>query len=128
MNPIVVSTWRFGLPANQPAWEFLKNGGSALDAVVQGVEIAERDPDVKSVGYGGYPNAECEVECDAAVIDGRTLGYGAVAGLKNIANATAVARCVMEKTNHVLLVGTGALKFAQNQIYLFRNLLKWLNF
>lgn len=112
MNPIVVSTWRFGLPANQPAWEILKNGGTALDAVVQGVEVAERDPDVKSVGYGGYPNAEGQIEVDAAVIDGRTLGYGAVAGLKNIATPTAVARLVMEKTNHVLLVGDGALKFA----------------
>ncbi|MDP6037919.1 MAG: N(4)-(beta-N-acetylglucosaminyl)-L-asparaginase, partial [Candidatus Latescibacteria bacterium] len=115
MNPIVVSTWRFGLSANQPAWEILKNRGTALDAVVQGVEVAERDPDVKSVGYGGYPNAEGEVEVDAAVVDGRTLGYGAVAGLKNIATPTAVARQVMEKTRHVLLVGDGALTFAQAQ-------------
>ena len=60
MSHIVVSTWRFGLASNQPAWKILKNGGSALDAVVRGVEVAERDPAVKSVGFGGYPNAEGE--------------------------------------------------------------------
>ncbi len=115
MSPIVVSTWRFGLASNQPAWEILKSGGSALDAVVRGVEVVERDPAVKSVGFGGYPNAEGEVEVDAAVVDGHTLGYGAVAGLRNIATPTAVARCVMEETDHVLLVGDGALKFARSQ-------------
>ena len=93
----------------------MKQGGSALDAVIQGVEVAERDPAVKSVGYGGYPNAEGEVEVDAAVVDGRSLGYGAVAGLKNIATPTAVARRVMEKTDHVFLVGEGALQFARTQ-------------
>ena len=115
MSHIVVSTWRFGLSSNQPAWEILKSGGSALDAVVRGVEVAERDPAVKSVGFGGYPNAEGEVEVDAAVMDGRTLGYGAVAGLRKIATPTAVARRVMEKTDHVFLVGNGALKFARAQ-------------
>ena len=115
MSHIVVSTWRFGLASNQPAWEILKSGGSALDAVVRGVEVAERDPAVKSVGFGGYPNAEGEVEVDAAVVDGRTLGYGAVAGLRKIATPTAVARRVMEKTDHVFLVGNGALKFARTQ-------------
>ena len=115
MSHIVVSTWRFGLSSNQPAWEILKNGGSALDAVVRGVEVAERDPAVKSVGFGGYPNAEGEVEVDAAVMDGRTLGYGAVAGLRKIATPTAVARRVMEKTDHVFLVGNGVLKFARAQ-------------
>ena len=82
---------------------------------MRGVEVAERDPAVKSVGFGGYPNAEGEVEVDAAVVDGCTLGYGAVAGLRNIATPTAVARRVMEKTDHVLLVGNGALKFARAQ-------------
>lgn len=115
MPPIVISTWRFGLNANQPAWKILQSNGHALDAVVEGVAVAERDPEVKSVGYGGYPNAEGIVEVDAAVIDGRTLGYGAVAGLKNIATPTAVARLVMEKTNHVLLVGEGARAFAHQQ-------------
>jgi len=115
MIPLVVSTWRFGLTANQPAWEILQSAGSALDAVVAGVEVAERDPEVKSVGYGGYPNAEGIVEVDGAVMDGRTLGYGAVAGLQQIATPTAVARQVMEKTKHVMLIGDGAQQFALAQ-------------
>lgn len=113
MIPIVISTWRFGLQANQPAWQILQKGGTALDAVVAGVAVAEQDPEVKSVGYGGYPNANGEVEVDAAIINGRTLGYGAVTGLKNIATPTAVARLVMEKTPHVMLTGQGALNFAK---------------
>ena len=123
VNPIVVSTWRFGLKANEPAWRLLGEGGSALDAVVVGVAVAERDPEVKSVGYGGYPNAEGDVEVDAAVMDGRTLGYGAVAGLKHIDTPAAVARLVMEKTPHVLLVGEGALAFARAQGFKERDLL-----
>lgn len=115
MTPIVVSTWRFGQKANQPAWEILQSGGTALDAVVAGVAVAEKDPEVKSVGYGGYPNANGEVEVDAAIINGRTLGYGAVTGLKHIATPTAVARLVMEKTAHVMLTGEGALQFARQQ-------------
>ncbi len=123
MNPIVMSTWRFGLKANESAWKILQSNGYALDAVVAGVAVAERDPEVKSVGYGGYPNAEGVVEVDAAIIDGRTLGYGAVAGLQGIANPTAVARLVMEKTNHVMLVGEGALAFARQQGFETCNLL-----
>lgn len=123
MNPIVVSTWTFGLKANVPAWSILNAGGCALDAVVEGVAVAERDPEVKSVGYGGYPNAEGVVEVDAAVMDGRSLGYGAVAGLRNIDTPTAVARRVMEKTDHVLLVGDGALAFAREEGFQERNLL-----
>jgi N4-(beta-N-acetylglucosaminyl)-L-asparaginase len=113
MTPLVVSTWRFGKVANLPAYEILQSGGSALDAVVAGVSVAEADPEVKSVGYGGYPNADGLVEVDAAIMDGRTLGYGAVTGLRHIANPTAVARLVMEKTPHVMLTGDGALKFAR---------------
>lgn len=123
MTPIVVSTWRFGQNANQPAWEILQSGGTALDAVVAGVAVAEKDPEVKSVGYGGYPNSEGEVEVDAAIINGRTLGYGAVTGLKNIATPTAVARLVMEKTAHVMLTGQGALNFARQHKFEENNLL-----
>ncbi|MBT4141022.1 MAG: glycosylasparaginase, partial [Candidatus Latescibacteria bacterium] len=123
MIPIVVSTWRFGQKANQPAWEILRSGGTALDAVVAGVAVAEEDPEVKSVGYGGYPNAEGEVEVDAAIINGRTLGYGAVTGLKNITNPTALARLVMEKTTHVMLTGNGALQFAREQNFQECNML-----
>jgi len=123
MIPIVVSTWSFGEKANQPAWEILQSGGTALDAVVKGVAVAELDPEVKSVGYGGYPNAAGEVEVDAAIINGRTLGYGAVTGLKNIATPTAVARLVMEKTAHVMLTGEGALNFARQHGFEEQNML-----
>jgi L-asparaginase/N4-(beta-N-acetylglucosaminyl)-L-asparaginase len=112
---IVVSTWKFGYDANQKAWAVLNDGGSALDAVVEGVSVTERDPAVRSVGYGGHPNAEGVVQVDGAVMDGRSLGYGAVAGLEGIATAAAVARCVMENTEHVLLVGEGARVFAVDQ-------------
>jgi isoaspartyl peptidase/L-asparaginase-like protein (Ntn-hydrolase superfamily) len=115
MIPIVVSTGRFGQIANRPAWEILQSGGSALDAVVAGVAVAEKDPEVRSVGYGGYPNAAGEVELDAAIVDGRTLGYGSVTGLRKIANPTAVARLVMEKTDHVMLTAEGAFNFARKQ-------------
>ena len=119
----VVSTWRFGLAANAAAWRALESGGSSMNAVVAGVAVAESDPDVKSVGYGGYPNADGVVEVDAAVMDGRTLGYGAVAGLQGIEHPTAVARRVMERTPHVMLVGAGALEFARAQTFQEKNLL-----
>ena len=112
---IVVSTWKFGFDANQKAWAVLKEGGSALDAVVQGVTVTELDPEVRSVGYGGHPNSEGIVQVDAAVMDGRTLGYGAVAGLERIATPAAVAQRVMVATEHVLLVGEGAHRFALEQ-------------
>ena len=112
---IIVSTWKFGLNANQKAWDVLSSGGSALDAAVEGVTVTELDPSVRSVGYGGHPNAEGVVQVDAAVMDGRTLGYGAVAGLEGIATPAAVARRVMEATEHILLVGEGARRFALEQ-------------
>ena len=123
MSEIVVSTWAFGERANVPGWEILKTAGSALDAVVAGVSVAEKDPEVKSVGYGGYPNADGEVEVDAAVMDGRNLGYGSVVALKNIDVPTAVARDVMEKTDHVMLAGEGALAFGRSQGYSEREML-----
>ena len=115
MSEVVVSTWAIGERANIPAWKILMEGGSALDAVVAGVSVAEKDPEVKSVGYGGYPNAEGEVEVDAAVMDGRNLGYGSVVALRNIDVATAVARDVMDKTDHVMLAGEGALSFGRRE-------------
>ena len=123
MSEVVVSTWAIGERANIPAWKILMEGGSALDAVVAGVSVAEKDPEVKSVGYGGYPNAEGEVEVDAAVMDGRNLGYGSVVALRNIDVATAVARDVMDKTDHVMLAGEGALSFGRREGYAEREML-----
>ncbi len=113
--PVVVSTWPFGLRANSAAMETLKRGGSALDAVEQGVQVVEADPEVTSVGYGGLPHAAGEVELDASVLDGNGLRCGGVAALRNILHPVSVARKVMEETPHVRLVGDGALRFARSQ-------------
>ena len=113
---LVVSTWWFGVAANGTAWEALRREGShPLDAVEAGTRVAEADPEVNSVGYGGLPNAEGVVQLDASVMRGDTLGCGAVASLENILHPVSVARRVMEATPHVLLVGPGALAFARAQ-------------
>lgn len=113
---LVVSTWWFGEAANGAAWEVLRAGDAhPLDAVEAGVRVPEADPAVNSVGYGGLPNAEGVVELDASVMRGDSLGCGAVAALRNILHPISVARRVMERTPHVLLVGEGALEFARAQ-------------
>jgi N4-(beta-N-acetylglucosaminyl)-L-asparaginase len=91
----------------------LKAGGDPLDAVIAGVNIVEDDPDDMSVGTGGLPNEDGVVELDASVMYGPTHSAGAVASLRNIKNPSRVARLVMERTDHVLIVGEGALKFAR---------------
>jgi len=104
-----------GLRATDKAMSMIKAGGDPLDAVIAGVNIVEDDPNDNSVGYGGLPNAEGVVELDASVMYGPTHSAGAVASLRNIKNPSKVARLVMEKTRHVLLVGEGALQFARSQ-------------
>jgi N4-(beta-N-acetylglucosaminyl)-L-asparaginase len=107
----VVSTWDFGVPANQAAWALLGKGGKALDAVEAGVMIPEADLHNHSVGRAGYPDRDGRVTLDASIMDGDGR-CGAVAALENIAHPIKVARKVMEDTPHVLLVGDGALEFA----------------
>ncbi|HSE98179.1 MAG TPA: N(4)-(beta-N-acetylglucosaminyl)-L-asparaginase [Blastocatellia bacterium] len=110
-RPVVVSSAN-GLPANQKAMEMIRAGGDTLDAVVAGVNIVEDDPQDTSVGYGGLPNADGDVELDASVMHGPTKRAGAVASLRHIKNPSKVAKLVMERTDHLLLVGEGALRFA----------------
>jgi len=88
-------------------------GRSAMDAVIEGVSLVEEDPDDMSVGYGGLPNAKGDVELEAAVMEGKTHRAGAVAVLQGIRHPSKVARRVMERTDHVRLVGEGAQAFAQ---------------
>jgi len=102
-----------GLAATQKAYELIQAGKDPLDAVVAGVAIVEADPQDTSVGYGGLPNEQGVVELDAAVMHGPTHLAGAVAALRNIMHPAQVALQVMRRTDHVLLVGEGALNFAR---------------
>lgn len=110
--PVVVSTWDFGKKANAKAWDVLAAGGSALDAVEKGINDAELDTDNTSVGYGGLPNEDGEVTLDAVIMDGKRHAAGSVACLKRIKTPISVARKVLEKTRHTLLVGEDATRFA----------------
>src|SRR5690349_8989356 len=110
-KPRVVSTWDFGVAANQAAWHVLSGGGRALDAVEAGARVPEVDLKNHSVGRAGYPDRDGHVSLDASIMDEKG-NCGAVAALEHIAHPISVARRVMEKTPHVLLVGEGALQFA----------------
>ncbi|HEY3250347.1 MAG TPA: N(4)-(beta-N-acetylglucosaminyl)-L-asparaginase [Ignavibacteria bacterium] len=111
MEPIVISTWKHGIPANEKAWDILNLGGNSLDAVEQGVKVAEDDPNVLSVGYGGLPDAEGRVTLDAAIMDWNAR-IGSVICLEHIQNPISVARLILERTEHVCLAGEGAFNFA----------------
>jgi N4-(beta-N-acetylglucosaminyl)-L-asparaginase len=110
-KPVVISTWNFGKAANEEAWKILSTGGRALDAVEKGVQVPEGDPKESSVGLGGLPDRDGRVTLDACIMD-EFANCGAVACLEHIVHPISVARKVMEKTPHVLLVGDGALQFA----------------
>ena len=110
-NPIVLSTWKHGIPANDAAWKILKNGSSALDAVEAGAKVPEADPESSSVGFGGLPDEQGKVTLDACIMD-HTGNCGSVAFIQNIKHPISVARKVMEETKHVMLAGEGARQFA----------------
>ena len=110
-HPVVISSAN-GLRATAKAMELIRQGVDTLDAVIAGVNIIEDDPADQSVGYGGLPNEDGEVELDASVMHGPSRRAGAVAALRSIKNPSKVAKLVMERTDHLLLVGEGALRFA----------------
>lgn len=122
IKPIVISTWRFGIEANAEAWKTLSTNGRALDAVEAGVKIPEGDPKERSVGLGGRPDRDGRVTLDACIMD-EYSNIGSVACLEHIVHPISVARAVMEKTPHVMLVGDGALQFALSQGFKKENLL-----
>jgi N4-(beta-N-acetylglucosaminyl)-L-asparaginase len=121
-KPIAIASAN-GLAAVTKAVELIRTGADALDAVIAGVNIVEDDPNDTSVGYGGLPNEEGVVELDAAVMHGPTHQAGAVAALRNIKNPSKVAKLVMERSDHVLIVGEGALRFAKAHGFVEENLL-----
>lgn len=105
------------------AMKRIQEGADALDAVIAGVNLVEEDPDDITVGYGGLPNERGVVELDASVMHGPSGMGGAVAALRNVRYPSRVARLVMQQTDHVLLVGEGALEFARAQGFQEENLL-----
>ena len=107
-----IATWPFSLQAVEKAADILKNGGSAVDAAEQGIHLVESDPTVDSVARGGWLNANGELELDAAMMHGDTLRVGAVAAVKGFEHPVSIARAVMEKSKHNILVGKGAEEFA----------------
>ena len=114
-QPLFVATWNFGLPSCKRSMDTLQAKKSILDAIEAGIRLAEADTSVDSVGVGGAPNAAGVVQLDACFMDGETHQAGSVAGLENYPHPISVARRVMEKTKHVLLVGDGAAEFAKAQ-------------
>jgi len=103
-----------GLTCVARAFKMITAGADVLDAVVAGVNIVELDPEDTSVGYGGLPNAEGVVQLDASVMHGPLKRAGAVGCLEGVRTPSLVAKAVMEQTDHVLLVGEGAQRFARN--------------
>jgi len=112
-GPIVIATWDYGMELCTAAQQVFAKGGDLLDALERGVNVVEDDPNVHSVGYNGLPNEDGVVQLDAAIMDGRGHRAGAVAALERIKNPISVARKVMDRTDHVLIVGAGALAFAK---------------
>ncbi|MFN7686523.1 MAG: N(4)-(beta-N-acetylglucosaminyl)-L-asparaginase [Sphingobacteriales bacterium] len=121
-QPVIISTWDFGKKANNVSWTTLQQGGSALDAVEKGINLIEEDPDNLTVGIGGLPDREGHVTLDACIMD-QDSRCGSVMGVEHIVNVISLARRVMEKTPHVILVGDGALQFALDQGFPKTNLL-----
>ncbi len=117
-NPrsIVISSAN-GVRACARAMELLKAGADTLDAVIAGVNILEEDPEDTSVGFGGLPNEEGVVELDASVMHGPSRRAGSVASIRGVKTPSKIAKLVMEQTDHIMLVGEGAGRFAESMGY-----------
>ena len=125
-HDLVYSAWRrvghsrrFGGGASQRCaaglaigWNILANGGSAVDAVEKSVNFMEDDPTFDA-GRGSFVNSMGEIELDASIMDGTTFRAGAIAAVKNIRYPISLARVIMDKSEHILLAGQGAVRFAQ---------------
>jgi N4-(beta-N-acetylglucosaminyl)-L-asparaginase len=121
-RPIIICSAN-GVTHLDDGMAILKSGGDTLDAALAVVTKVEDDPNDDSVGYGGLPNEDGVVELDASVMHGPTGRAGAVASIQKIKNPSLVAKVVMERTNHVFIVGAGALQFAEDEGFVPMNLL-----
>lgn len=121
-GPVIIASGN-GLRSTSLAMEMVRGGANLLDAIVAGIKIVEDDPSDMSVGYGGLPNEEGVVELDASIMDGPLHRAGSVGALQGIKNPAAVALQVLRRTDHVMLVGEGALKFARAMGFKEENLL-----
>ena len=122
VGPILISSGN-GFGHIDRGYEILHQGGDTLDAALRVVRGPEDDPEDDSVGLGGLPNEEGVVELDACCMHGPTRRAGAVGGVRNIKNVSLVAKAIMERTGHVMLVGEGAERFAVAQGFPRENLL-----
>ena len=119
----IIATWRMAVEGISEASKILENGGDAGDAIETAIRKVEDFPYYKSVGYGGLPNEEMEVELDAAYMDGDTLSIGAIAAIKDYANPVSIARRLSDEKVNCVLVGQGAEKFAHKEGFERKNML-----
>ncbi|MCH4287428.1 MULTISPECIES: N(4)-(beta-N-acetylglucosaminyl)-L-asparaginase [Bacillota] len=119
----MIATWRMALEGVTKGCDLLKENGDAGDAIETAIKEVEDFPFYKSVGYGGLPNEEMEVELDAAYMDGTTFDLGAVAAVKDFANPISIARRLSKEKVNNLLVGEGAEKFAHKEGFERKNML-----
>ncbi|MGG7211049.1 N(4)-(beta-N-acetylglucosaminyl)-L-asparaginase [Clostridium baratii] len=115
MKWAMIATWRMAIEGITEAAEDLKNGGFAGDAIEKAIKMVEDFPYYKSVGFGGLPNENCEVELDAAYMDGDTLSIGAIGGIKDFKNPISIARKLSEERFNCFLVGAGAEEYAHKE-------------
>lgn len=119
----MIATWRMAVEGVTQGADILKNGGKCQDAVERAIMEVEDYPFYKSVGYGGLPNEVCEVELDAAFMDGKTLSIGAVAGIKDYKNPVCIARKLSADRFNIFLVGEGAEAYAHKNGFVRQNML-----
>ncbi|MGL5051878.1 MAG: N(4)-(beta-N-acetylglucosaminyl)-L-asparaginase [Fusobacteriaceae bacterium] len=119
----IIATWRMASEGVALGSEMLKNGGKCQDVLEEAVKFVEDYPFYKSVGYGGLPNEECEVELDAAFMDGKTLSIGAVASIKDFKNPISIARKLSSNKYNIFLVGAGAESYAHKNGFIRQNML-----
>ena len=111
----IIATWEMAFEGVKQASHMLENGLSAADSMEKAIRTVEDNPLYTSVGYGGLPNEKCEVELDAAFMDGNTLSIGAICGVKDFKNPISIARSLSEDRFNIFLVGKGAEEYAREK-------------